>query len=81
MAMGIPVITNEGVGDVADIVATTHSGLLLKELNEKEFKVVADKIAQKTTIDKSIIRNAAMEYYNLENAIKKYAEIYKEILG
>lgn len=80
MAMGIPVITNEGVGDVADIVATTHSGLLLKELNEKEFKVVADKIAQETTIDKSIIRNAAMEYYNLENAIKKYAEIYKEIL-
>lgn len=79
MAMGIPVITNAGVGDVAEIVSATHSGLVLEDLNEKEFQETANKIAAKNSFDKSIIRNAALEYYNLDNAIKKYAEIYQEI--
>ena len=80
MALGIPVITNAGVGDLADIITTSRSGLVLKDLNEKEFQVTADKIVEKKFFDKNIIRNAAMEYYDLDNAIKKYSEIYQEIL-
>jgi len=80
MAMGIPVITNAGVGDVANIVTESHSGLVLRELNEKEFQVAADKVAEETIFDKSIIRNGAIKYYNLDRAIKKYAEIYQAIL-
>ena len=80
MAMGIPVITNSGVGDVADIVTKSHSGLVLKELNKKEFKIVADKITEEIIFDKSNIRNGAINYYNLDRAIKRYAEIYQAIL-
>lgn len=80
MALGIPVVSNEGVGDVADIITESHSGLVLKELNEKEFQVAADKIAEEITIDKITIRNAARKYYNLDNAIEKYVKIYQEIL-
>ncbi|MEO6838837.1 MAG: glycosyltransferase [Ginsengibacter sp.] len=81
MALSIPVITNTGVGDLAEIITASHSGFVLKDLNEKEFQVTANKIAEKTFFDKTIIRNAAMEYYNLDNAIKKYSEIYQKILG
>jgi len=80
MAMGIPVITNAGVGDVADIVTESRTGIVLKDLNEKEFRMAADKIAGEAIFDKNVIRNAAMEYYNLDNAVEKYAEIYREIL-
>ena len=80
MAMGIPVITNAGVGDVTDIVEKYHSGIVLKELNEKAFESTANLISQSFVFDKNEIRNAAIEYYNLNNAIEKYHEIYQKIL-
>src|SRR6185437_2932087 len=60
MAMGIPVITNAGVGDVGDIVTASNSGLVLDSLNEKQFHLIADKIAEGIIFDKGTIRNAAM---------------------
>ena len=81
MAMGIPVITNNGVGDVANIVQKYQSGIVLKELNEKEFNSVAEIINEGTTFDKHNIRTGALEYYSLTNAIEKYKNIYKKIIG
>lgn len=81
MAMGIPVITNNGVGDVANIVQKYQSGIVLKELNEKEFNSVANAINEGTTFDEHNIRTGALEYYSLTNAIEKYKTIYKKIIG
>ncbi len=80
MAMGIPVITNSGVGDVADIVEKYHSGLVLKDLTEQEFQLTANKIAGGIIFEKNAIRKACFQYYSLENAIEKYHELYQEIL-
>ncbi len=81
MAMGIPVITNSGIGDVAEIVEKYHSGIVLKELNEFEFESIAELICSKNDFKPNEIRNAAKEFYDLENAIEKYHGIYREILG
>lgn len=80
MAMGIPVITNSGVGDVADIVEKCQSGIVLKNLNEKEFQLATDALLEKTIFDKNVIREGALEYYNLDKAVEKYKEIYQKIL-
>jgi glycosyltransferase involved in cell wall biosynthesis len=80
MAMGIPVITNAGVGDVTDIVVKSNSGIIVKNFTEAEFKSIANKITDGISFDKTTIRNAAFEYYNLENAVEKYNKIYKAIL-
>lgn len=81
MAMGIPVITNAGVGDIADIVSKYQSGIVLKDLNENEFQAVATSIAKGLFFDKKTIRSGAKEYYDLEIAIEKYHKIYKRILN
>ncbi|MEO8819767.1 MAG: glycosyltransferase [Ginsengibacter sp.] len=81
MAMGIPVITNSGVGDVAEIVQKYHSGIVLKELNESEFQQTAELICKENSFDKAEIRKGAEEFYNLDRAIEKYHEIYKQILA
>jgi glycosyltransferase involved in cell wall biosynthesis len=80
MAMGIPVITNSGVGDVADIVERSKSGIVIKNFNEEEYEAVANRIAEGISFDKTLIKNAALEYYNLENAVEKYDKIYETIL-
>lgn len=81
MAMNIPVITNSGVGDVAEIVEKSQSGIVLSELNECQYASTAHQIAEGIAVNNKHIRNAAVEFYNLENAIEKYNNIYKRILA
>ena len=79
MAMGIPVITNEGVGDVSDIVEKYHGGYVIPELTEKNYQQVAESIAVRHLFDKDEIRKGAEEFYSLEIAIKKYLLVYNSI--
>lgn len=81
MAMGIPIITNAGVGDVEEITTRYNAGIVLPSLNEKEYEKAASMIAEGITFNNEQIRAGAKEYYNLETAIQKYRSVYKKILG
>jgi glycosyltransferase involved in cell wall biosynthesis len=85
MAMGIPLVTNAGGGDVEQIVNDTSSGIILSEMNENEFALVADKIFESSEKIKNqdfdrLIVAGAKKYYSLENAIEKYRRLYDQIL-
>lgn len=81
MAMGIPVISNSGVGDVEEIIAKTRSGIVLKNLDDQQYLSVANSIADGIKFDSKIIRNGAREYYDLQKAIGSYQKIYSAILA
>ena len=81
MAMGIPVITNEGVGDVSMIVKRYNSGIVLNAMNYKTFQETIIKIKSGLEFDKIRIREAAEEFYSLNNAIQNYLKVYRVILG
>ena len=80
MAMGIPLLTNSGVGDVETIVHRYHSGFVIDEFNEDEFNRASLKIAAGEHYDKEGIRLGAEAFYSLETAIEKYISIYNRIL-
>ena len=80
MAMGIPLITNSGVGDVETIMARYNSGIVIKDFTEQEFTDAAIKISAGETFSKEGIRKGAEEFYSLDIAIEKYISIYKSIL-
>ncbi len=81
MAMGIPVITNTGVGDVEEITAKYKAGIVLKNLNFDEYERICKLIAERKIFDQQEIINGAIEYYDLDSAIQKYLWVYKKILG
>ena len=81
MAMGIPVITNGGVGDVAEIVQSTNSGIVIDEFTDAVFENAINEVANTKDYDKAVIRAGAVKWYSLESAIEKYTRIYKSILG
>ncbi len=81
MAMGIPVITNDGVGDVSRIVEHYHSGILLKDFSSDSMSKAVEKIAGHPGFSKEQIRQGAIEYYNLETAVQKYRSVYERILN
>lgn len=80
MAMGIPLITNSGVGDVETIVARYNSGIVIEDFTEKEFTNATLKIAAGKAFNKEEIRRGAKEFYSLAAAVEKYISIYNSIL-
>lgn len=79
MAMGIPLITNSGVGDVENIVGRYNAGIIIQEFNDKQFTTAAEKIASGLLFNSDGIRQGAKEFYSLEKAIEKYIAIYRSI--
>jgi glycosyltransferase involved in cell wall biosynthesis len=79
MAMGIPVITNSGVGDVSEIVDRYQSGIVIKNLEKLSYDSCAEKLCT-ANYDAKRIRAGAQAFYSLENAIQKYLKVYNHIL-
>jgi glycosyltransferase involved in cell wall biosynthesis len=80
MAMGIPVITNRGIGDVEEIILQYNSGIVIKDFTEAEYAAVAGKITLGNNFNAATIRNGAEIFYDLFAAIEKYKRIYKNLL-
>jgi len=80
MAMGIPVITNSGVGDVKEIVEKYESGFVLNELNLENYNHYSGMLID-AKFDQKKIRAGAGEFYSLERAVQKYLKVYKLILN
>ncbi|MDN3658346.1 glycosyltransferase [Ferruginibacter paludis] len=81
MSMGIPVITNSGVGDLDEIVEKQHSGYLLPDFSEESFTGVVQKIVEGNPFDKKTIRNSAAKFYSLTTAVERYKKVYDTILS
>lgn len=82
MAMGVPVITNSGVGDVKEIVEKYRGGFVLSGFGENEMTAVVDQVINQTTaFNRDKIREGARDFYNLDKTIATYTLVYKKILG
>lgn len=79
MGMGIPVITNSGVGDVEEIIEKYNSGIVIQYFTDEEFKTAANEMVT-TDFDTNEIRRGAEEFYSLDKAIEKYIGMYNSIL-
>jgi len=80
MAMGIPVITNSGVGDVDEIVSRYNSGFIMEDFSDNSFSAVIKKMSEGNHFNKDEIRKGAEEFYSLFKAIEGYREVYGRIL-
>lgn len=78
MAMGIPLICNEGVGDTDYVVEKYSSGIVLSELNQRCYNQFLD---PQSYFNKALTMKGAKEFYGLENGVSKYLEVYKILSG
>lgn len=79
MAMGVPVICNGGVGDVAEFVQDSSVGCVVDLFNELEYdRVIAEAI--QTTFDKTRIREAAVAQFSLDSGVRQYASVYEQLI-
>jgi len=82
MSMGIPIITNKGIGDTEEILKATNAGYVINAFNEEEYeKVVAQMPAFVSDERKAQVIQGAFDYFSLEEGVKKYASVYKSLLN
>ena len=75
--MGIPLICNEGVGDVGEIISQTRTGICISLLTKESFESAVDKLNELATLDSQKISEAAKRFFSLEAGIEKYDRIYR----
>ena len=81
MAMGIPVITNSGVGDVKEIVKENNAGFIVDDFTDVTFGKIINQLPNKNLFSKEKISCAASKVYSLQIAIAQYKKVYDFILG
>ena len=81
MNLGIPIICNTGVGDVDNIMKECMPELLVKDFEKKEYERIVDLIFNDYKPNKEKIINTSHQYYSLEQGVRRYKEVYREILG
>lgn len=83
LGCGLPVVANEGIGDVANIINQHKVGVIVKDPSETAITEALDEIrALKSDPDlPSRCRKAAEEVFSLEAGTEAYRWLYAEILG
>ncbi len=81
MAMGIPIITNSGIGDSDKIISESGAGALINSFTEKEYLRIIEQIDVLLKSDKTKIRDAAFKYFSLENGVELYDDVYEKVIN
>ncbi|HNW70335.1 MAG TPA: glycosyltransferase [Bacteroidales bacterium] len=79
MSMGIPFITNSGVGDIDTFVERTGSGLLVRDFTNSNYNEVIEKISLLLQLHPESIRSKAMAEYSLDQGINIYKKMYHQL--
>lgn len=80
MCMGIPVICNSGVGDVAEVIQEAQAGILVQHISENGFEEAFAEWNRKSFSDSKIIEYAHRKM-ELQVAVAKYEKIYQRFFS
>ena len=79
-SMGIPIISNKGIGDVDEIIKKFNAGLTFNINSQKNFKETASKISHILKKGGKRLRNQTKKNFSLIYAEKQYRGIYNSAL-
>jgi glycosyltransferase involved in cell wall biosynthesis len=79
LSMGVPIITNTGIGDVDAIVKETKCGVTISNFDEKSYEIAIADLLQNTDLYKKNTVTTALTYFSLQDGVEKYAAVYKHL--
>ncbi|MEI8278493.1 MAG: glycosyltransferase [Bacteroidota bacterium] len=79
MAMGIPTLCNNGVGDTGYVVNKYHSGVAIDDFTTATLSQAIDTLTTKIFYADEI-RKGALDFYSLEKGVENYETVYKQLL-
>jgi glycosyltransferase involved in cell wall biosynthesis len=80
MSMGIPFITNSGVGDIDQLVNEYKIGITITDQTESGYQEAIKAISALIANDNKISKSVAKTKYSLEYGIELYLRIYNQLI-
>ena len=83
LASGVPVVTNRGVGDIAEQIESDEAGAVIENFNREDYETALKKIEilRATTDLSEVCRQSARKRFDVEKTGgEKYRKIYKRFL-
>ncbi|WKT81958.1 hypothetical protein QYC27_03945 [Thermosynechococcus sp. PP45] len=83
LASGIPCVTNDGVGDMTQIIEQEKVGVILRSFDESAMRKAAEEILELLQDEhlSQRCRAAAIKYFSLEEGVKSYQNIWQQLGG
>jgi glycosyltransferase involved in cell wall biosynthesis len=79
LACGVKVISNAKVGDTKEVILDNQFGYVLEDFSDNELNRLVDSFNFEKNYEKNKLRAKAMLYYDLQNGVEKYFEVYQDI--
>jgi glycosyltransferase involved in cell wall biosynthesis len=80
LAMGVPVIANRGVGDMAEMIEESGAGAVVDRFDEESLAAAIREV-ERADLTVEQVRAAARRWFALEDGVERYDEIYRSIGG
>ena len=80
LSLGIPIITNSGIGDTEDIINKNKVGVVIDSFNATSFNSVTNQISGLMNLTKGEMTNIAQQKFDLNEGISTYETVYKKLL-
>jgi len=78
-ACGIPIISNQGVGDVEDQINNIKGGKVIPNTLQGTLENILPSLDDIVALDRKSIRNKAREFLSLDIALQRYKDVYSKI--
>lgn len=76
MSLGMPLICNNQVGDVEQILRDGGNGIILNEFSEPAYRKAIEELDEVLSLNPQNSIDCAYKYYSLKNGIELYLSIY-----
>lgn len=77
LSMGIPIVTNTGIGDVDDIIHQTHCGVTITQFDQANYQKAADDLLKNIQSYGDNTVSTATTYFSLMDGVDKYDAVYR----
>jgi glycosyltransferase involved in cell wall biosynthesis len=79
LACGLPVVVNDGVGDVGEIVEQLDAGAVLSSMSESEMDGVVSRLDDFLAVDAHDLRERSRKIHDMPVALASYRQVYDSI--
>lgn len=79
-AMGIPVVTNAGIGDVDGTIESLDAGVIVSDFSTEAYARSIEHLSRMTALDPQALRERSRTIFDLQSGIAAYHRLYQSVL-
>lgn len=79
LSMGVPIISNDGIGDTSKIVNLEKVGCIVEKLEDSAYQSLVGRIDELLEISPAQLREVAKKYFALSKGIDTYHKVYQKL--